>query len=449
MGITDSLYREAYEKMLLATGMINCMSAQQQVHFSGRFPGSIAYLVSEFPVLSETFVYREIRMLQRSGIPVALYSLRERPANPKIDLQHVPPATILYSHLAALLFPLSALLMLMTHPKRSWKAWSWFVSDVRQMQGLGGAFKLLVQVMAGARLAWSLEKHGVQHLHVHFIHSPCQVAMYASAFNGIPYTVTAHANDIFALGELLLEKAERAHQLITISEFNLRHFLSMGVSPEKVRVVRCLLDLPESVDSGEDRDGVFRVGSLGRLVPKKGFATLIRAFKRLSEDLGAGAIELQIAGSGPQEDELKALTDSLGLSDQVKFVGALNPSEVFGWMQSLNCFALACETAANGNVDGIPVVLMEAMACGIPVVSTRLSGIPELVRHKDTGLLMEEGDLESLVEALEILIKDPEVGRELVSRAHQYLEEEFSKYVNLERLLKSFENPDFPLRQLI
>lgn len=424
------------------------MSAQNNASLSGRFPGSVAYLVSEFPVLSETFVYREIRMLQRSGIPVALYSLRERPANPKIDLHDVPPATILYSRLAALLFPLSALIMLVMHPKRSWKAWSWFVADVRQMQGVGGVFKLLVQVLAGARLALSLEKRAVQHLHVHFIHSPCQVAMYASAFSGIPYTVTAHANDIFALGELLLEKAERAHKLITISEFNQRHFLSIGVSPDKVRVVRCLLDLPESVNSDQANDGVFRIGSLGRLVPKKGFAMLIRAFKRLSEDLEPGTVELQIAGSGPQESELTTLVESLGLTGQVKFVGALNPSEVFGWMQSLSCFALACETAANGNVDGIPVVLMEAMACGIPVVSTRLSGIPELIRHQDTGLLMEEGDLGSLVEALEGLIRDPESGRELVSRAHQYLEEEFSKHVNLERLLKSFENPDFPSRQL-
>lgn len=403
-------------------------------------PNHIAYLVGEFPILSETFVYREIRLLQKCGVKISLFTLRRTQSSAKIDLTDLPEATAIYGANPVLMI-LSLFKMLISRPALAMKGLSFLLKDLGQVKGGRNKIKLVFQCIAGARLASYLIKSGISHLHVHFIHSPCQVAMYGAAFAGIPYTVTAHANDIFSRGELLLEKADRAQKVVTISDFNQRYFEKIGVEPGKVHVVRCLMDLPENASAKEAQSSEkFVVGSLGRLVPKKGFATLIRAFSRFSERHPEVNTELQIAGTGPDETMLKTLVAELKLEQKVKFCGALHPVEVFDWMKTLSCFALACEEGANGNVDGIPVVLMEAMACNVPVVSTRLSGIPELIIDGETGKLVEVGQVNELADTLAFVQMNSEEVSKLVQQAQAHLKREFSKEVNLERLMKCFEH---------
>ena len=149
-------------------------------------------------------------------------------------------------------------------------------------------------------------------------------------------------------------------------------------------------------------------------------------------------IELSIAGDGPLRAALEALARQLGLEADVRFACALDHTEVTAWMQSLDAFVLACKPDANGDMDGIPVVLMEAMSQQVPVVSTRLSGIPELVVHEQTGLLAPPADPPALAAELRRLFESPELRARLAGAAVQHVQTEFGQQVNLNRLLGYF-----------
>lgn len=408
-------------------------------------PGSgakikLAYLVAEYPVISETFVYREIRMLRRLGYEVELFALHQKPRPDSLNVADLPSVWALYGR--SVPEYLSALRWAMKErPDFFNKAKAWLKSDLKELSGIRNRLKLWLQFAVSCSLARQLVERHIEHVHVHFIHSPCQVAMYATGIANVPYTVTAHANDIYSRGELLLQKGLRAKHLVTISDYNKRYFASLGIPEEKVIVIRCILDFPELDQPPAGSSGRFVFGSLGRMVPKKGFATLIRAFDRFLKTFEGDNKNrplLQVAGSGPQEAELKALVEQLGLQHSVEFLGALAPERVLPWMQSIDSFVLACEVSQDGDVDGIPVVLMEAMACHLPVVSTRLSGIPELVKHEETGYLVEPGDTSALATVLGDLVTDRERALAMGQAASAFLDQEFSKDVNMVRLLRCF-----------
>ncbi|WP_198043277.1 glycosyltransferase family 4 protein [Ketobacter nezhaii] len=402
----------------------------------------VAYLVPEYPVVSETFVYREIRVLISLGYPISTYALRENPDSFDVYKDGLPPAHSIYSksivsHICAFLVCLCA------SPKATFKTLQLFIHDAIELKGWQVKGKLLVQLFASSYLARSLCKKNVDHLHVHFIHSPAQVAMYASSLSGIPFTVTAHATDIYTHGQLLVEKSRRAKSVVTISEFNKKYLESIGVESSKISVIRCILDLPEldqDICRPDSTRGRFVFGSLGRLVRKKGFLTLLRAYKILLELSDEQPLELQIAGSGPQLREIESLIKELGIQNQVKLVGALHQSKVSGWMRNLDCFVLACEQdAKSGDIDGIPVVLMESMSYGIPSISTEVSGVPELVIDQITGLLAAPENPADLAQSMLMMISNVQLRSQMVVRAKSHVFDEFSKETNIERLVEVFE----------
>lgn len=314
------------------------------------------------------------------------------------------------------------------------KSLYWLLSDLRKT-GLNLVFfKLCFQFLAAAKVAQVMRDKGVMHLHIHFAHVPTQIGMYAAAMAGIPFTVMAHANDIFERALLLPTKAQRSKKFLTISDFNRAYLESCGVPADKLAVVRCGVRVPDvvlpQVGSAKLR---FRIGSLGRLVEKKGFDVLIEAVGVLKQR--GHELELLIAGDGPLRNELTTLVEQLKLAQEVTFVGPLPHSEVPAWMATLDAFALACKPDANGDMDGIPVVLMEAMAQGLPVVSTRLSGIPELVMHQRSGLLAEPGDVQGMATQLERLMACPEYAKALAQHGQAHVRNEFGQDVNIDRLL--------------
>lgn len=285
----------------------------------------------------------------------------------------------------------------------------------------------------GARLARSLLCDGCTHLHVHFAHTPAQIAMYASAFSDIPFTITAHANDIFELGLLLREKAQRSRRLVIVSHYNLDYLRSVGVLADKLGSVRCGVSFAPKPDMPEfvNKPGVPHRHTVptGR---KKGVDDLLRALVLLR---GAPwQVELSIAGDGPLLGELERLVDDLQFRPFVSFLGPLGHASVAGWMHSLDAFVVACKKDANGDMDGIPVVLMEAMSQRVPVMSTRLSGIPELVVHDRTGLLASPADPASLAHELRRLLDRPALRSRLAEAAVLHVEAEFGRDVNLDRL---------------
>ena len=407
------------------------MSAQATEASSMR----IAYLAPEMPALSATFVYEELLALERRGIQVVPFSVH-RPVSPAPGQEALSSRVrILYQGNPLLLLS-ATLRALPRFGSGSIRAAAWVLGDMLRVRPWRiQAWKLLYQWLAAAKLARQLQEQGCTHLHVHFAHVPAQIAMYAAAFTGLPFTIMAHANDIFERGLLLPQKARRATMMLTISQHNVEHLRSIGVPPDKLAVVRCGVSLAPSTDlrAIEPRDR-YRIGTLGRLVEKKGVDDLLRALAMLRA--APWQWQLSIAGDGPQRAALEALATELGIRDQVSFEGAMSHEAVAVWMRSLDAFALACKADARGDMDGIPVVLMEAMSQRVPVVSTRLSGIPELVIHEKTGLLANPADPAALASELRRLFESASLRASLSEAALRHVAAEFGQEINLDRLLK-------------
>jgi glycosyltransferase involved in cell wall biosynthesis len=290
------------------------------------------------------------------------------------------------------------------------------------------------------KLAKVLRRENVSHLHVHFADVPAQIAMYASAMSGVPFTVMAHANDIFEGGQLLKEKAARAIKMLTISEFNRAYLKQQGVPADKLEVVRCgvSFDSPKVSPSFDQRTH-YRIGTLGRFIEKKGLDVLINALGALVQE-PSYSVELTIGGDGPLRDELIELVTTIGISDMVHFEGNLAHHRVSEWMRSLDVFVLACKQDSNGDMDGIPVALMEAMSQYVPVVTTRLSGIPELVIHEQTGLLALPDNPDDLMLQIKRLLDSPQLRERLSKQGARHVQDEFGQDVNLDRLITCFAN---------
>jgi glycosyltransferase involved in cell wall biosynthesis len=395
----------------------------------------IAYLGPEVPALSATFIYEEMLGLERRGLTVRSYTVR-RPQHQAPNQESLALRTqVLYDRPVPVL-ALRAMQSLPSFGGRAVKALSLLARDVVTV-GLHRpvAWKLIFHWLVGARLARSMLREGCTHLHVHFAHTPAQIAMYASALSSIPFTITAHANDIFERGLLLPQKAMRAAKLVTISHFNLRYLQSVGVANDRLAVVRCGVSFARRSDPpAQKAKSRYRIGTLCRLVEKKGVDDLLHALSLLHD--APWPVELSVAGDGPMRGDLERMAVRLGLA--VQFVGALGHADVPRWLHSLDAFVIAAKKDANGDMDGIPVALMEAMSQCIPVVSTRLSGIPELVIHEHTGLLAAPADPVSLARELRRLLDDPELRTRLAAMGVEHVEREFGHQANLDRLLGVF-----------
>jgi colanic acid/amylovoran biosynthesis glycosyltransferase len=395
---------------------------------------TVAYLSPDLPALSATFVYEEILAMERRGVRVVPFSVHKQhtPTVPEPELSARTTAIYDGHWFARLGTSIGAVTRL---GRRSLRAAAWLVHDLIE----GGpsrpdTWKLVPQWLAGATMARQLLRTGCSHLHIHFAHAPTQIGMYASAFSGVPFTVTSHANDIFERAFLLRTKAERSLHFLSISRFNLNHLRGLGVREAKLGLVRCGVTFPIRASKPDFRDKPrYRIGSLGRLVEKKGFDVLIEAVALLGL-LGVD-VELSLAGDGPLKAALQALVAARGLQGRVHFAGTLQRGEVQPWMQGLDAFALACKPDAQGDMDGIPVVLMEAMSQCVPAVSTRLSGIPELVIDEETGLLAAPGDPGSLATQLARLLQDAELRERLATAGQRHVAKEFGQSTNINRLL--------------
>ncbi|MDO8989434.1 MAG: glycosyltransferase [Sideroxyarcus sp.] len=397
-------------------------------------PGTIAYLAPEIPALSATFVYEEMIGLQNLGYPTISISVH-KPKHPAQGQDELFSRTYFLYDQSAVMMVLSGIFRL---PLFGFGTLGKLISDmVRCGLHRPDTWKLAYQFLAAVKLASLLRSKNCSHLHVHFAHVPTQIAMYASAMSGVPFTIMAHANDIFERGLLLRQKAERAVKLVTISEFNRAYLEKIGVPKDKLAVVRCGVSFPIlQPEQPFERKNCYRLGTLGRLVEKKGIDVLIRALSVLKDR--PYRIELSIAGDGPLREELESLSRELGVADRVKFEGSMTHGAVAEWMRGLDAVVLACKKDANGDMDGIPVVLMEAMSQSVPVISTKISGIPELIIHDRTGLLAKPGDHQDLARQIDRLLDSPELRGRLVSEAAVHVESEFGRDVNLKRLLSYF-----------
>lgn len=410
---------------------------------------TVAYLAPELPASSETFVWREIDAHRAAGLDVAAFSLR-RPTGGGVPADvraRFADVDALYSDPAR--FAADALRHCVARPLASLRTLLLAARDFVRggFRSRGARWRVPLQAFAGLALARRLRRRGARHLHAHFIHAPATVAMYAASAAGIGFSCTAHARDLFVEGSLLPEKLRRAAFVVAISECN-RAFLAerAPASAARVVVVRCGVDaaaLGRLADLRVEREAAisqarapFRVVSVCRLVRKKGVDVLLRALAALvAEGRDATAT---IAGDGPEGAALRRLAEELGIADRVRFLGRVEASEVPSLLAAADAAAMACRVEPDGDRDGVPVALMEAAAAGVPVVATRVSGLPELVSHDETGLLTSPDDPAATARALARLCDDAGLRARLAAGARRRVAEEFDAAANAARLRTRF-----------
>jgi glycosyltransferase involved in cell wall biosynthesis len=359
----------------------------------------LAVLVKRFPRLSETFVLNEFLELRRQGVHARLFAVldpEERHVQPEAaELQ--PEVVYLRERPWWALVP-GMLAVIVRHP--------------------GGFVRALRLALARrSRATWrhlgealvlvdSLDRENLAHLHAHFAHGPAAIAHLAHLVSGIPYSFTAHAKDLYTTPvEYVALRSDAARFVVTCTEANATYLREVvGADPAKLIVSRHGVDL-ERFEVAMRRPRPGRILSVGRLVPKKGFDTLVRACRVLA-DRGVD-FECLIVGDGPLRDELDGLVRSLDLGDRVSIGTARPQPALVGEYEQAAVFALGCVVLDDGDRDGIPNVILEAMAAGVPVVATAVSGIPEVVLDGETGRLVAPGDPVALADAVASLLADP------------------------------------------
>lgn len=279
---------------------------------------------------------------------------------------------------------------------------------------LSGLASLAVATDWATQLKRQAGAEPVDRIHAQWIHASGTVGLYGAWLLGVPFSFTGHAADLFRNRVALLDKIRRADLIVCISTFHRQFYLDRGGRPEQMLIVYCGIDTrdfpyrPPVRRPGQP----VRILSIGRLIEKKGFDVLIEAC-RLLRDRGA-AFTCEIAGDGPLEAELRHQVAAAGLVGQVVVTGTpILQENLSEWMATGHLFAQPCVWARDDDVDGTPRTLMEAMATGLPSVSTCLAGIPDIIENRRSGLLVEPRDAVALADALDRLIADPALAAEL------------------------------------
>jgi glycosyltransferase involved in cell wall biosynthesis len=288
-------------------------------------------------------------------------------------------------------------------------------------------------------MAAHMKQRGIAHIHAHYATHPTLMAWIIHKLIGISYSVTVHAHDIFVDRSMLATKLRDASFIVAISEFN-RQFLIRHVGEwvtEKIHVVHCGID-PQKYSAGISRttDGKFNIVSIGSLQPYKGMKYLIEACALLKDR--ALPIFCKIIGAGEERSALDTLISQSGLRDCVELVGAKTQSEVAQLLRDADCYAQPSVITPSGKMEGIPVALMEALSCGLPVIASNLSGIPELVRHNETGYLVPPADANALANALEYVYNHSEEAGKLASVGCGLVCMEFEIQKNVAQLAELF-----------
>jgi colanic acid/amylovoran biosynthesis glycosyltransferase len=399
---------------------------------------TLAYVAGTFPLPSETFVYREVRGLRERGWSVIAVSLNEPGAASPDDRDLELDRLIVYG--CGLCRTLaSAAGEITLHPLQSLKTLATAARDAVHQEeplSLAGRMKLPLQALAALGLSSRLRKLGVCHIHCHFAHAPTTLGMYAAMQMRIPFSFTGHANDIFQRRSILKIKLRRAAFVACISRWHRDWYAS--IQPDvggKYEVIRCGVDVgtPRSVaPAAGEGQAALRILTVCRLVEKKGIDTLIGATAELNRR-GIRA-RLTIAGDGPDRPRLEKIAEELHCQDKLNWLGEVSNSKVFPLLGESDVFALPCRVDSRGDRDGIPVVLMEAMASGTPVVAGDLPAIGELVEDGVTGLLAKANNPGALADTLTMLWGNPQLRRHLAEEGRKKVEGEFSLAMNLDRL---------------
>ena len=396
----------------------------------------VIYIVRSWPRLSQTFIVNEVLALERRGLTLAIFSLvraREDIVQPQVRDVRAPVRYLeddlgqpwrqrLRAHQqvfrAAPARYVSAGLFVLTHPGLAagygecspLRCFAHAVALVGRMEEIRSAGESVVNV------------------HAHFAHDPALVGMLVARLSGERFTFTGHARDLLQIpARSLRARAARASALVTCCQANADYINAVlpAETAPPVLVVHHGVDLerfrPRPAGEGTSTPVLL---SVGRLVEKKGFADLLHALAIAAA--GGSEFRCRIFGDGPLHDELSGMIEHLGLTDRVELAGARSNDEVVSALGRADVFALTPLVAADGDRDGIPNVLVEAMASGLPVVTTSAGGIPELVRHEVNGLMCPPGDVAMLATSISALLADPATRSRLGEAGRRTVENDYN-----------------------
>jgi glycosyltransferase involved in cell wall biosynthesis len=426
----------------------------------GAASAGVAYILKGFPRTSETFITNEIHLLEEAGLRLSLFSLLRLTGQQRHavvgEIRAVPhylpettsltdegPARWLRNNLPKFLpaharlvaaRPLRYLAALAAAVRCSFRyrragSWRPKISYIKEF------------LQAGHIAERVLTKGDVRHLHAHFAHTSTTVAWFTSRLTGLPFSFTAHAKDIYLKelnpGDLLGAKLRRARFVVTCTRAN-QHYLSALCGETPIHVIYHGLDTarftPPAAPVERARPLIL---SVGRFVEKKGFTFLVEACRLLREQ--GYDFECRIVGDGDgYRERVRALIEEHGLGDRVRVCPAVTQEQLIGVLREATLFALPCQVVESGDRDGIPNVLVEAMATGLPVVSTDISGIPELIADGENGLLVPERDAAALAAALARLLDDAALRARLGAAGRATVARDFDARRNVRALYALF-----------
>ena len=401
--------------------------------------GTIAYILKGYPRLSEIFITSEIYRLEQLGLKLRLAVIKHGEDLRGEGIFNRIQAQPNYLPQTSSLSETSLRRWLELH-LRDFLPALWDVVQRRPRGVMRAALAAFAQAVRARRrfFAWPrklylkeflqavsiaqliLAANDVKHIHAHFCHGATTVAWFVSLITGLPFSFTAHAKDLYCESlnpaGLLRRKMRAARFVVTCTDANREHLIKI----EPTANVRCIYHglnaefaglLLESLAPPAKHTGLRALG-VGRLVHKKGFDVLVEACAILKQR--NFHFETVIVGEhGEHERELRRQIAAHGLRDRVRLLGPLEQSRLYGEYQSADLFCLPCRVLDNGDRDGLPNVLMEAMACGLPVITTPVSGIPEIIKDGQNGTLVPPDDAEALADAIQRLSSDRMLARNL------------------------------------
>ena len=389
---------------------------------------SLAYILKGYPRISETFISNEILLLERLGFTMHLFPMRQpREAfthasvkEIKAEVSYLP--TELADNFRELLVP--NILLAKKHPQLFLKTLQLAASG--KPTNKLATLKHLLQ--AGFMSYYHLtDDSNIGHLHGHFAHSPTSVTRFASSLSGLPYSFTAHAKDIYtSKKEKLRKRIEEAEFVVTCTRHN-KEYLE-DVKKESNTPIHCIyhgidLNLFTGPTQGNQRSSTHSIFTVARLTTKKGLPTIYRALALLKEK--GIAFNHTLIGDGDDRDQIVALIEELRLGDCCTWLGTQTHEQVLKHFKSSDLFVLGCEIAPNGDRDGIPNVLVESLAMGIPALATHISAIPEILVNEKTGLTVPPREPQLMAVAMERLLTDMTLRDRLIRAGKAHVTDRF------------------------
>jgi glycosyltransferase involved in cell wall biosynthesis len=401
----------------------------------------IAVVLKGYPRLSETFIAQELLALERRGLSLMIYSLRQ-PTDAEVHPIHAQiraPVTYLPEYLR-------------WQPLRVWRAWR----AVRKLPAYRAVRATWLRDLSRDRSRSRIRRFGqalvlaselpsaVRHLHAHFLHTPASVTRYAAMFRELSWSCSAHAKDIWTTPEWeKREKLRASAWTTTCTDANAQHLRELAGPSKRVDLVYHGIDTSRfsepacalrTVD-GSDAAHPVTILAVGRAVDKKGFDDLLHALALLPQGLHWRCVHI---GAGPLLPGLKDTARALGLADRLRWQGAQSHAAVLDAYRAADIFALPCRVSADGDRDGLPNVLLEALSQKLACVSTRVSGVPELIVDGVTGILVDPRAPAQVAQALQQLIADPALRRRLGEAGFARVTTEFSMDAGADRLAARF-----------